>query len=152
EESLIYGRELKDMPIITRGLSGLGCVAFSHGDSTQAQALYEELLQMCSSPISLFGGQGLSGSDSAFMGACLEELGGVVAAQGYHIWAARLWGAAEKLNETATFHVSLHYPTFSEPWMAAARTQLGEEAFSAAWAEGRSITPGEVIHAVVGSF
>src|SRR5712692_2570677 len=137
EESLTYGRELKDMPIITRGLSGLGCVAFSRGDSAQAQALYEELLQMHEEM-----------GDGAFMGACLEELAGVVAAQGHHMWAARLWGAVEKLGETAAMRVSSHYPTFSEPWMATARTQLGEEAFSAAWAEGQSMTPGEAILAV----
>ncbi len=138
EESLTLGREVKYVPIITRGLSGLGCVAFSRGNSTQARALYEELLQMHEEM-----------GDGAFMGACLEELAGVVAAQGHHMWAARLWGAAEKLGETAAVRVSLHFPTFSEPWMATARTQLGEEAFSAAWAEGRTMTPDEAIREVV---
>ncbi len=138
EESLTSGRELKDMPLITRGLSGLGCVAFSRGNSAQAQALYEELLQMREET-----------GDSVFMGACLEELGGVVAAQGHYMWAARLWGAAEKLDETAAVRASPHYPTFSRSWMATARTQLGEEAFARAWAEGQSMTPGEAIREVV---
>jgi len=161
EESLIYGREMRDVPIITRGLSSLGCIAFSQGNHVQARALYEELLQMSEAK-----------GNSAIMGPCLEELAGVVAAQGHHIWAAHLWGAAEKLNETASFDkslitsppdrvpaprqsgnsVSLHYPTFSKPRMETVRTELGKEAFAAAWEEGRAMTPGEAIFRVVDSF
>jgi predicted ATPase/DNA-binding CsgD family transcriptional regulator len=77
----------------------------------------------------------------------LEGLAEVVAVQGEGVWAARLWGAAETLRE------ELHAPllaVFRADYgcsVAAVRTQLSEQAFAAAWAEGRDMTAEQVLAA-----
>jgi hypothetical protein len=57
--------------------------------------------------------------------------------------AARLWGAAEALFETIEVAASPYAPDCSryQGQVGAARTQLSEEAFEAAWAEGKSMPP-----------
>jgi DNA-binding CsgD family transcriptional regulator len=56
-------------------------------------------------------------------------------------WAVRLWGAAEVLREAARIPLSPIERVDYERAVAAARTWLGEQAFAAAWAEGRAMTP-----------
>lgn len=79
--------------------------------------------------------------------------------QGQAAWAARVWGAAEALRET---YGLARLDTFTLPYqllleraahecyeraLASARAQLGEAAFAAAWAEGRSMTLKQVLSA-----
>ena len=80
-----------------------------------------------------------------------HEVAAAVAAQGNHTWAAHLWGAAEALREAIG---TLLPPVERVPYdraVEALRTRLGEQAFAAAWAEGRTLsleqalaTPGQV--------
>jgi len=71
----------------------------------------------------------------------LEGLAGVVAVQGEQVWAAQLWGAAEVLREETGVSLSPVDRVGYERAVATARTQLGEQAFAAAWAAGRAMTP-----------
>lgn len=61
--------------------------------------------------------------------------------------AARLWGAAESLREA----MGMPLPPIENPGyrrsVAAARTQLGGQMFTATWAEGRAMIPEEVLAA-----
>src|SRR6266566_418266 len=69
-----------------------------------------------------------------------HEVAAAVAAQGNHTWAAHLWGAAEALREAIG---TLLPPVERVPYdraVEALRTQLGEQAFAAAWAEGRTLS------------
>ncbi len=134
EESLTLFREFRDLQGIARGLSGLGAVAFSRGDSVTAHTLYDELLKMLEEK-----------GDKEFIAACLEELGEVVAAQGQSAWAARLWGAAESLREASGVRVLTGESVVYKRMVATAHTQLGEKAFAAAWAQGRTMTPEQVL-------
>ena len=74
-----------------------------------------------------------------------EGLAKLVAAQGALRWAAQLWGAAEVLRE------AIDVPRLPvdrggyEQAVGAARAQLGEEAFAAAWQEGRRAKLEQVI-------
>ena len=76
---------------------------------------------------------------------CLEALAETMAAEGAATWATQLWGTAEVERE----HCGL--PMFPvdrrdyEATVAHVRLQLGEAAFAAAWSEGRSLTPAEVV-------
>jgi DNA-binding NarL/FixJ family response regulator len=63
------------------------------------------------------------------------------------LWAARLWGAAEILREAARTPLPPVEFASYERAVAAARTQLGEHAFTQAWAEGRTMTPEQAIAA-----
>jgi len=77
----------------------------------------------------------------------LEGLAYVVASQGQPAWAARLWGVAEALREAIGSPLPPIERTDYEHWVATARTQLGEKAFAAAWAEGRTMTPEQALAA-----
>ena len=61
--------------------------------------------------------------------------------------AARLRGAAEALREAINLSLSLwdHTPTDFEGQLAAARSQLGEEAWEAVFSEGRAMTPEQAV-------
>ena len=75
----------------------------------------------------------------------LEGMAGVATAQGERVWAAHLWGAAESLRERCGVPLTPFERVGYEPAVAAARTQLGAEAFEAAWTEGRSMTLDQVL-------
>src|SRR6266700_3339117 len=77
--------------------------------------------------------------------AGLEGLAAVVATQGELSWAARLWGGAEALHETMGALIPPVYRADYEQSIAAARAQLGQKAFAAAWAEGRTMTLEQVL-------
>ena len=75
----------------------------------------------------------------------LEGLAGAVATQGELVWAARLWGAADSLRQAIGAPLSPVERARYEQEVTAARTQLEEEAFKAAWAEGRNMTPEQAL-------
>jgi len=70
----------------------------------------------------------------------LFRLAGVAASQGQPVRAARLWGAVEGM-EAYGVHLSPIALSFIdyEGRLSVARSQLGEEAWSAAWAEGKTM-------------
>jgi DNA-binding CsgD family transcriptional regulator/tetratricopeptide (TPR) repeat protein len=77
----------------------------------------------------------------------LEGLAQVVATQGEGTWAARLWGAAQALREGLHAPLPSVFRTEYEQAIAAARTQIGEKAFTAGWAQGRAMTLEQVLAA-----
>jgi DNA-binding CsgD family transcriptional regulator len=96
-------------------------------DCAAARVKYEESLAVA-----------LEIGQTGFIASGLKGLGCVVAAQELYTWAALLWGAAEHLRESRSVAIS---QAIYKRMVAAARTQLGEQAFAAAWAEGRTMTP-----------
>jgi predicted ATPase/serine/threonine protein kinase/DNA-binding CsgD family transcriptional regulator len=111
-------------------LSSLAKVIAFEGDSTTARALYEQCLAIARKvPWKLY------------TSIYLEGLASVVAAQGELLWAARLWGTAEALREALSTPLPPVYRAEYERSVATSRTQLGEQAFASAWAEGRTMTP-----------
>jgi predicted ATPase/DNA-binding CsgD family transcriptional regulator len=132
EESLALYRELGDRQRIAQTLMALAKAVAIQGDYTKARALYEESLA-------------LSIGHRLNIASGLEGLAGVVAAQGEPLWAARLWGATEKLRESMGVPIPASSRTGYEHSVSAARTQLDEEAFASAWAQGRGISPEQAI-------
>jgi predicted ATPase/DNA-binding CsgD family transcriptional regulator len=170
EEALALARALKDPLLIATTLNELGEVARARGDLESAATAYAESLrryerlgQQQGVPRLLHNlgyvalHQGDLDGASAHFGASLDRfralgvergvaealagLAAVAAARGEAERAARLWGAAEVLHETLDTH----------PWPAdrreydrtlpLARAALDAPSFTAAWAEGRAITP-----------
>ena len=78
---------------------------------------------------------------------CLEELAALAASEGKVARAARLWGAAEALLEKIEAAAYIYAPDRSiyRSQVSAARAQLDEAAWQAAWARGRSMTPERAI-------
>src|SRR5436853_427788 len=70
----------------------------------------------------------------------VDAFGQLAAAEHQPARAARLMGAAEALHEA--LHIPVPYCSRADHdrAVAAARAALGEEAFAAAWAEGRAMT------------
>src|SRR6266849_1667335 len=134
EESLVLYREMGDWEGIAGSLLLLARVTAFQGDYAAARALYEESLAIT---------RKLGAKLDIALG--LEGLAGVVAAQGEPAWAARLWGAAEALREVLSTPLTPVERADYERAVAAARTQLGEKAFAAAWAQGRSMTPEQAL-------
>jgi non-specific serine/threonine protein kinase len=73
-------------------------------------------------------------------GYCLLGLAALAAQEGGPERAARLWGAAAALREAHGLHLPALLRARSEGYAAAARAQVGEAAFAAAWAAGRAMT------------
>jgi predicted ATPase/class 3 adenylate cyclase len=112
----------------------LGWSALISDDHQKAEALHEESLLLCREL-----GDRLIGSES------LEGLACIAAGGGGAERAARLFGAAEALREAAGYQQAPRARSLREPYLAAARSEVGETAWVEAWEEGRSMTFEEAI-------
>jgi tetratricopeptide (TPR) repeat protein len=137
-ESIQLNREMGDQRNVAHSLLLLASVITSQGDYVRARALYEESLGIA---------KALSRLD--LLAASLAGLGRVVAAQGEPVWAARLWGAVEVLREGLPSPLPPVDRADYERAVANVRAQLGEQAFSAAWQEGRTMKLEQVIDDVL---
>jgi DNA-binding CsgD family transcriptional regulator len=136
QESLALSRELGDGQLVANSLAGLAWDSLNQGEYTAARALFEESLV-------LYQAMG----NQWFIAQCLVGFAFLAAAQEAWIWAARLLGATEALCEAShgELHPAVH--ALQESTSAAARAQLGEEVFTAACAEGRTMTPEQALAA-----
>jgi predicted ATPase/serine/threonine protein kinase/DNA-binding CsgD family transcriptional regulator len=141
EEGLALFRELGTRRHVAQVLSHVASVAAMQGDDTVAHALYEESLV-------LFRYVG----DTRGLACCLQGWGAMIARQGELTRAARLWGVAETLSAVSgpqRFSLPVEHTNYEradyERMVSIARTQLGEQAFAKAWAEGRTMTPEQAL-------
>ena len=110
-----------------------------HADQPEAaKALYKESLALCQ-----------AAGNQRGVATCLEELAEVAGAQGQAEWAVRLLGAAEAQRQATDFPIeAINRPGYDRSLLAA-RAQLDEAAFAAAWAAGRAMTlDGAIAYAV----
>ncbi len=174
EEYLAISRKLKDKADIALALHNLGDVARYQGDHRRAMAYLEECLSVCeelgdkrltSMTLNILGlvarWQGNFARSAALhteslalsrelgeklcIAQSLEGLAGVYGMQKHPERAARLWGTAEALCEAIGVPM---YPVDRADHaqaVAAARAQLGGEAFATAWAQGRTTPLEQVI-------
>jgi non-specific serine/threonine protein kinase len=174
EEAMALQRALGDTTGLARTITMLGLGAAVQRDHRKAQALHEEglplareandglaiALSLCLGAIAALiredhrqvrelCEEGLKLSlQMGYKHAVVLLLQVPVAsaqAQGKPVRSARLWGATEALREGigATFSPIERY--FYGPYIAAARAQLDEKRWEAAWAEGGAMTPEEAI-------
>jgi predicted ATPase/DNA-binding CsgD family transcriptional regulator len=130
QESLTIWREIGNPWQSAWALHVLGRVEAQRNDLTAARSWYQQSLALA-----------LELGDKFLTPFNLEGLAGVLATQGELIGAVHLWGAAEALREGTGASPALVDRADYERAVATARTQLGEQAFAAAWAEGRGMTP-----------
>jgi ATP/maltotriose-dependent transcriptional regulator MalT len=139
EKTCAFSREVGNEKQLAWTLSLLAKVIAAQGDLAAARAFYEESLNRA---------KGVNSHLSFLnLAPALEGLAAVVAAQGEPTWAARLWGTAQAQREAYSIPLPPVYRADYEQAVAAARTQLGEKSFAAAWAEGRSMTPEQALAA-----
>jgi len=134
EEGVALCRETGDDWVLALTLRNLGVAAFRQSDYERGAALLNESLSVLREP-----------GEKFYTTQSLDSLAVVVSMQGDHGRAARLFGAAEALREAVGASVLPFYRDDYELGVATARAGLGEEAFGAAWAEGRGMTPAQAI-------
>jgi len=126
EQSHTLWQEVGNQGMLASTRSLLGKVLAVGGDHTAARTMYEESLL-----------RGLAIVDIA---PTVEGLAVVAAAQGETTWAVRLLAAAAALRDSLGAPLPPVSRADYERSLAAARAQLGEQAFAVAWAEGRGMT------------
>ncbi len=136
EEGLVLFRETGNRWAMAQSLSGLARLEARQGNGAAARAFYEESLAIAT-----------AGHFQGHIAAGLEGLAYVVAGQGEPAWAAQLWGAAQVLREAIGAPLPPVYRATYQQAVAAARTRLGEKAFAAGWAQGRTMTPEQALAA-----
>jgi predicted ATPase/DNA-binding CsgD family transcriptional regulator len=135
EESLAIGKRVGVETDAVHLALGLARLLSLQGDAASARHLYQESLTL------LLECKVYQES----VAASLEGLAALGAGQGALGQAVRFWGAAHVLREAigAPMH-PVHRASYDQA-MALAHTALGEQAFRAAWAEGRLITPEQAL-------
>jgi predicted ATPase/class 3 adenylate cyclase len=134
EESLQMNRELEERSVLAHMIGYLGTIAWHQGDYAKARLCFAE---------------GLTSSvDLNYRLGIMQHLEGfarIAAVQAQPIKAARLWGAAEVLSQAIEAPIPASERAEYERNIAIVRTALGEEAFAAAWTEGRAMTVEQAI-------
>ena len=129
ETSQALFQELGDAAAIARALQGLGMIARRQGDLRRSRELLEEALR-----VAWEKGARLE------IARCLESLAGLACAGNQPERAARLFSAVETLRQAMGAHLPRDIHDGCDRDLAAARAQLDEEAFTAAWTAGRALT------------
>jgi predicted ATPase/DNA-binding CsgD family transcriptional regulator len=135
-ESLEMYRASRDAYGIVMCLLHIAFVTMARSDYESTAALLREGLQLSREL-----------EHKVFIQYCVTGLAGVAASKGFLVRAARLWGAAERVSEISGGIIvregksTIDY----ERVLNAARSQLGEAEWTAAWAEGRAMSPERAI-------
>jgi predicted ATPase/DNA-binding XRE family transcriptional regulator len=140
QEALLLLQNLGDKAGIARTLRNLGDIASLQGNYERAFALFRESLTL---------DQDLA--DYVGIGLCLARLARVATEQAQPEQAARLFGATAALLSAARIPLAAVNRTDYDRDVAAARSQLDEPTFAAAWFEGRALTLEQAIAEALGA-
>ena len=108
---------------------GLGQTALGQHDARRSTAFLHDALKLL-----------IDLGDRVGIAWCLAGLAGAAVLDEAPLRAARLWGAAEALRQSIGCRPAPAGRATREQLMAAARAQLGDSAFDAAWAAGQTLT------------
>ncbi len=134
QEALQYYQHMGDQQGMMSGYALLSQIAAHEKKYDEARSFADQTIQIARSL-----------EDRQALIACLEGLATVVAGQEKYVWAVQLWGTVERLYQSSGMHMSQSVSESRELFVQAARTALGEQVFVEAWAEGRRMTPEQVL-------
>jgi tetratricopeptide (TPR) repeat protein len=134
EEAVALLREIGARGDVALGLCNLGWMALLQDDLGWAADLYRESL-------SLSWETGLN----PIVQSALEGFACVAAVGGETERAARLWGAAQVLQETKGNPRDTEFLAEAEARISAVRSGMGEEVWEEAWRKGRVMTIDEAV-------
>ncbi|HEY1353787.1 MAG TPA: LuxR C-terminal-related transcriptional regulator [Ktedonobacteraceae bacterium] len=134
EKSIKLYRETGHQKDLAESLALLARVFLALREYAQTRTLYEESLALARAL-----------NHSWLMASCLEGWAIMLADLHHLAWATQLWGAAHALREAISVPMTPAERADHERRLAVARARLGEELFSAAWAEGRAMTPEQAL-------
>jgi predicted ATPase/class 3 adenylate cyclase len=127
DEGVTLARAAGDRLVLGYIVDSRGVVAEAQGELERATDLYREALALAD--------QVGAPLVEAF---ALSSLAGMAARQGQPARAARMWGAASALRDAIGTRLPLEEEERFAGSLSAVRELLGEEAFAAAWEEGRA--------------
>jgi tetratricopeptide (TPR) repeat protein len=139
EKTLILGKEMENKFTVSYALYGLGKVAQARSDYTSARSFQIEALTIR---------RGMSNRRT--IAYSLDALAALSVTQQKAIIAARLFGAVENLHKFIRFTMSPYERAEHDQAVSAARAALGEEAFAAAYEEGKKMTLDEAVAYALG--
>jgi predicted ATPase/DNA-binding CsgD family transcriptional regulator len=128
QDALLRHREAGDTWGASISLSYLGMVACERGEFQTSDALLRE---------SLLQRWGMGTKEDVAHG--LANFAALAAAQGHHARAARLFGAAEAIQEAIGNLLKEPERTFYERAVAVARDGLDQRTFASSWTAGRAL-------------
>ena len=134
QEGLTIARDMGHQDDISFFLCLIADIAQIQGNLRQANEYYRESMSLALR----------SDSTKEKVGDCLLGLARIARAERRFQSAARLFGAAE-IWLTGNMDLEPVERAEYERTVENVRTELGEEAFTAAWAEGRTMTPEQVL-------
>ena len=136
EEALEGSRELGDRLICSISLHNLAWTSRLQGDHERAARLYIEGLDIA-----------VELGDEAGVAYCLEGIASLSAADTKPEHKVRLFGASEAILESVgtPLYVQIQDRAVYEHTVEELRSHFGEEAFEAAWAEGRAMAPEQAV-------
>ena len=137
EQRLTLSREIGFRPSIAGALSFLGRIAIEEGDLATAGELFEESLAILRET-----------DENLALAVILQGIGVTLVAIDRPVEAVRLWGAAEALCAAAGVPLPPDERAFVERARLAVLSRLSKGAFTAAWAEGKAMTPKQALRAV----
>src|SRR5579859_208470 len=134
DQALAAGRDLDDQVLIMETRIGQARLAQYQGAYSDAKARLREAMVI------------VRDYDYNTMGGyCLAGYGGIAAAEQRSEIAVRLLSASAAWREAIGKRMAASMEAEYDRDLAAAREQLGEAAFAAAWAEGQAMTPEQAI-------
>jgi tetratricopeptide (TPR) repeat protein len=116
------------------GLCNLGWMALSQNDPGKAADYYEESLRLASD----------TGMEPVVL-TTLEGYACLAGVRGEAQRAARLWGAAQTIQEAKGVPRDTDFLAEADARIAAVRSGMGEEAWEEAWFKGRAMTLDEAV-------
>jgi predicted ATPase/DNA-binding SARP family transcriptional activator/DNA-binding CsgD family transcriptional regulator len=136
EQGLEVFRQTQDTRGILNCLIHLGGIALVRGDYEGAVSLLQESLRL-----------GWNWDNTESIQYSLYVLACAAASQEQPVRAARLWGSVESMQEDYGVHLTPITVSFTdyEGRLAAARSQLDEEVWSEAWAQGKAMPLEQVV-------
>jgi predicted ATPase/DNA-binding SARP family transcriptional activator/DNA-binding NarL/FixJ family response regulator len=137
EKAVAICREQNHRILLSDALCNLGWATLLRGDPGRATTLYAESLELKRG----LGDKPLLVKLTVALPETLDGLACVATARGETERAVRLFGATRALHEQVRDHLTLarEYAAIREPYLAATRSQLSEEAWETAFAEGRAM-------------
>ena len=134
EEGLTDFRALNNPLGVALSLINLGNLARSERDFPSAREMFEEGLEIYRQL-----------KNQAGIADGITRLGFVAFGQDQRLRAAKLFGAAEKLQQSLGSHLAPNQQETYDKQVSALREVLGEEGFASAWSEGRAMTQEQAV-------
>ena len=137
EQCLHFYREGGDMQVTGQYIAALGNVALAEGKYAEAQSLFEESMAIAKR----------IEEKTEIAAVVLEGMAQLAIKQNNHLWAVRLWAAADQWREEIQTQEMPGQLAVHERELMREQEFLGKKAYDALWREGHAMSPHDALAA-----